>query len=626
MKLICFFVTFFFCVFSSFSQYDLTTSNGQTITLSTCSATLSDPGGSGNYSNNQNKSIIIQASNASDHVKILFSMLKLGSSSTDGDIIEVYDDPASTKPVSTIKASDLTYGFDPIFISKANKLKIVFKSDASGVNQGFLANLSCVSGSVSSISSSGTINSCSGIITDDGGISGKYLPNKTYTKTICSNDGSKIRLEFVNNTSIHRLDKLVIYDGSTVITGKELIQLGGVISSELDKYISSSPGMGDFPEKAFINTKSTFDQVKVQSSGTCVTLQWVSDGTSNTYSDIFDYTGNSDINEDGFSILYSCSKEPLNVPGNFCETAYTICDLNGVEGITSSFYAATYSGSGTGKFCPSGFDPCTSMSSSMSVENNSFVKFVANSSTATFKIEVPFCFDGTSGSGYSGIQVRVFDGTSCSSFSTPVSGNMNVIMPSTSSIPSASLSPYSLICSGLTVGKTYVIVIDGYGGSICGYRITTSSGILLADAGQDQSVCSSTATLAAKGTGFWSSTAINTSATVTSVNSVNSGVSGLKLGSNKFVWNVSGACSSVTDTVDIVSISTSSPTLTNKGDVCKGTTGTFTITGTAGDKISYSGVTASSASPVTIPASGTIDVTVSNITERRTFRISESCK
>ena len=564
-----------------FSQFDMS-ANSQTVTLTGCSGTLLDPGLNGNYGNNLTKTIIIQAPNSADHVKLVFTMFQLGSATAaDDDYIEIYDDPTSTTPIATLLSSDLTFGFDPTFLSKNDKIKIVFVSGSSGVNSGFTANLSCAAGTTTKIDAApATTTGCSGIITDDGGLAGKYLTGKTYTKTICSGSSKSVRLEFVNVTSIHRLDKLVIFDGSSATAGNELIQLGGVPSSDMVKYTNNL---------AFINTASTFDQIKVQSSGTCLTLQWTSDGTQKVYSGSW---GSPDINEDGFTILYSCSDVLIRQPGNFCPTAYTMCDVNGVEGITSSFYAANQAGTGATQFCPTangGLSPCTSMSASgVSIENNSYVKFVANGTTANFDVDVPFCFDGASSSGgnqINGIQIRVFDGTACNSFTTAVSGSMKVIVPpGTSSSSSLSPSPYTLQCTGLTVGKTYVIVVDGFGGSVCGYKISSTSGITIADAGPDQNICTTTATLAAVGSGTWNATSINTTANVTSVNANNSAVTGLQVGSNKFVWTVSGACSSVKDTVDIILTAITPPLYTKSSINCDPSTstlGSITITPTS---------------------------------------------
>ncbi|TLY27280.1 MAG: hypothetical protein E6K56_11660, partial [Ignavibacteria bacterium] len=74
-----------------------------------------------------------------------------------------------------------------------------------------------------------------------------------------------------------------------------------------------------------------------------------------------------------------------------------------------------------------------------------------------------------------------------------------------------------------------------------------------ANAGPDQEVCSTTATLAgnaaAIGTGAW--TVIAGSATVTTPSSPTSGVTGLSVGANTFVWTISNPCGTSRDTVTV---------------------------------------------------------------------------
>ena len=45
-----------------------------------------------------------------------------------------------------------------------------------------------------------TVNTCSGLILDQGGISGDYLDNTNVTRTFCSDDGGplRIKIDFLN--------------------------------------------------------------------------------------------------------------------------------------------------------------------------------------------------------------------------------------------------------------------------------------------------------------------------------------------------------------------------------------------------------------------------------------------
>ncbi|HTK81861.1 MAG TPA: hypothetical protein VL633_06185, partial [Bacteroidota bacterium] len=86
------------------------------------------------------------------------------------------------------------------------------------------------------------------------------------------------------------------------------------------------------------------------------------------------------------------------------------------------------------------------------------------------------------------------------------------------------------------------------------------------NAGPDQSVCATTATLAGStpsvGTGAW--TVIAGSASVTTPASPTSGVTGLSVGANTFVWTITASgCGSSSDTITITR--SASPTTSNAG-------------------------------------------------------------
>ena len=107
-----------------------------------------------------------------------------------------------------------------------------------------------------------------------------------------------------------------------------------------------------------------------------------------------------------------------------------------------------------------------------------------------------------------------------------------------------------------------------------------------ANAGFDQTACSSVATLSGNvptiGTGVW--TVIAGGASVTTPSSPTSGVTGLTVGANTFVWTISnGTCSSSRDTVTITR-STAITFSTTKTDVqCfGGNDGSITVTASGG--------------------------------------------
>ncbi len=67
----------------------------------------------------------------------------------------------------------------------------------------------------------------------------------------------------------------------------------------------------------------------------------------------------------------------------------------------------------------------------------------------------------------------------------------------------------------------------------------------------------------------------------------------------------------------------SAPTVSNNGPVCSGDNAVFTINGTPGNIVSYTGIAGSPASPVTIGTGGSVNVTVNNVTSSQTITITE---
>ncbi len=144
----------------------------------------------------------------------------------------------------------------------------------------------------------------------------------------------------------------------------------------------------------------------------------------------------------------ACSGNPA--AGNTCAQATPICDLNGYCGSTSSSYTANYWSQLNSTFCGS-------------IENNSFLSFVASSSSISFDVWLTSSADGY------GIQIMVF------STSTPCTGSVTSYTcwnPGT-----ATAGPALVSATGLTPGNTYYIMIDGNSGDVCDYIIGANSGI-----------------------------------------------------------------------------------------------------------------------------------------------------
>lgn len=167
-----------------------------------------------------------------------------------------------------------------------------------------------------------------------------------------------------------------------------------------------------------------------------------------------------------------------------CANALYICDLNGYEGTTGAYYSAdrpdnmhgnneTSSGAnqidGTNTGGPFGYyppsntpGPYSSPNIDVIIDNNSWIRFTASSTTAILNVNVYDCFIGNYPSG--GIQMQIFSATSCTNF-VPVS---NFEENSTG---------FTITANGLTIGNDYYLMIDGYAGDICSYSISANSGV-----------------------------------------------------------------------------------------------------------------------------------------------------
>nr|WP_294859666.1 PKD domain-containing protein [uncultured Fluviicola sp.] len=159
-----------------------------------------------------------------------------------------------------------------------------------------------------------------------------------------------------------------------------------------------------------------------------------------------------------------CGSNPA--AGNTCATATPICELNGYCGNTSSSYTPDAWGSAGAPFgCGFlGLSSCpgTGILGSFcgSVENDSYLSFVASSSSISFN-----CWVYNSSYG-DGIQIMIFSGTCGGNITSYYCDQL---------VPSASSQTVS--ATGLTPGNTYYIMIDGFAGDICDYTFAANTGI-----------------------------------------------------------------------------------------------------------------------------------------------------
>ena len=152
-----------------------------------------------------------------------------------------------------------------------------------------------------------------------------------------------------------------------------------------------------------------------------------------------------------------------------CANAQQICDLNGYGGVTSSAYTVDSPSNMCGIGNPLSPTPgCVfgtgyTGASPVQLDNNSWLKFTASATTAELFVEISSCQKNN------GMQMQIFGGTNCTNF-VPVS---NFLETTTSQ---------TVLATGLTIGNTYYIVVDGFAGDICSYTISATSGVQVVEA------------------------------------------------------------------------------------------------------------------------------------------------
>lgn len=175
-----------------------------------------------------------------------------------------------------------------------------------------------------------------------------------------------------------------------------------------------------------------------------------------------------------------------------CANALYICDINGYSASTSPSYTPDRpdnmrgnnedingvnqpDGINTGGIFGQG-GPWGSGAPNYDViiNNNSWIKFTASSTTATLQVDIYDCWVGNYPSG--GLQMQIFEGNNCTNF-VPVSNFEE------------SSTGFTITANNLTVGNDYYLMIDGYAGDICNYTITAESGVQFPDIADVAPIC-----------------------------------------------------------------------------------------------------------------------------------------
>jgi gliding motility-associated-like protein len=249
-------------------------------------------------------------------------------------------------------------------------------------------------------------------------VNGYDLGDNGKVITFCSG-GGPLRVNFNYVNLAYSGEKLEVYDGPSTASTK----------------IKTITGY------------ATNNHVFVTSTGTCLTFKFT------CIASVYSSSSNTPY---GWQAFLGCM--PTGCNGNLpasddCSSAPVICNLDGYCGATSGWYTADNVSTleSTLLSCSTG---------GWSIQNNSWLAFIANSTSATFSIKSSNCSDASRG-----MQAVVLGTSDCSSFS---------IM---SSCVYDGVGTFSLTATGLTVGTKYYIMIDGGYGNDCDYTVSADSGI-----------------------------------------------------------------------------------------------------------------------------------------------------
>jgi subtilisin-like proprotein convertase family protein len=137
---------------------------------------------------------------------------------------------------------------------------------------------------------------------------------------------------------------------------------------------------------------------------------------------------------------------------NTCYSAPLVCNLNNYCGRTSGYTADSW--------------PELSSAFCGTIENNSFITFVATASTVNLNVWVWSCNNSD------GLQMFVFSNLGCSGAVTAYHCEDQILV---TEAPPGGIA-HNVIITGLTAGSVYNLMIDGFAGDICNYQIAVNSG------------------------------------------------------------------------------------------------------------------------------------------------------
>ena len=259
-----------------------------------------------------------------------------------------------------------------------------------------------------------------------------------------------------------------------------------------------------------------------------------------------------------------------------CASATSICDFNGACGSTTGSTKRSWT--------------ALDNASCFGLNNNSFVKFIADAPTVSFSVWVNNSNNGFNNAN-GGIQMLFFSTPSCGGAVTTY-GCYNRIYPYA---PNGKQLISVVYAEGLTPGNTYYLMTDGANGDLCDFRIAANSGVnALKITPSTQNICvGDSVTLTAfggNGVYTWGANNSNAGLSATTGTIVKAGPTTSGTIRYSLTSTTGLGCPSATS-IDInVSPQPTAPIVTTTQPGCTSPTGTITVTAITGSTYSIDGV------------------------------------
>lgn len=397
------------------------TANGTTVS-NACGMMLEDAGGAADYGNNQTHTVTFCSGNT-NYISMVLGSLTLAA----GDQIQFYAGTGTGGALlSTLTSAN--NGTTPSIYANNTCITVRFSSDAVAVAAGFSMQAACYANNqiiMGTNNTSNFANAC-GYSIFDPGYNANYGNNQNNTTTICASSASQVPQILFDSFNLTAGDVLNVYNGSN--TSGQLIYDAANTDNGNNSFIS--PGL------------------TITGLSQCMTLQFISNASGVSA---------------GFNGSITCKTPPTPcnsnpVPADNMDAAPMICDFSQYCGTTSSFY---------GVDMPN-IDQTAVFNGSF--ENNSWLKFIADATTASFTI--------TTASSSCYIQIGVYEISATEGFVWKSPASINSGFDYTN-ISTGFAGTGTLNVNGLIPGNQYYILIDGHGGSVCNYSLTAGIGVQL---------------------------------------------------------------------------------------------------------------------------------------------------